>query len=161
VGVVKLAERHGSRELRASSYPAMTAELLECSPREVGLEPDVSTQAVPSARRQERSRRLRHQARLERYERSRIDGQWLDRDDIVRISDTIVSQDFKGRAAIPCIGTDRADLILPGCAILRAIMDNWPCGTLRVADRGLREGMLIALVRESQSPARSSVRAAN
>jgi exopolyphosphatase/guanosine-5'-triphosphate,3'-diphosphate pyrophosphatase len=97
---------------------------------------------------------------LKRYERSRIDGQWLNRDDIVKISDAIVSQDFKGRAAIPCIGTDRADLILPGCAILRAIMDNWPCGTLRVADRGLREGMLIALVRESQSPARSYARAA-
>jgi exopolyphosphatase/guanosine-5'-triphosphate,3'-diphosphate pyrophosphatase len=93
---------------------------------------------------------------LKRYERSRIDGQWLNRDDIVRISDTIVSQDFKGRAAIPCIGADRADLILPGCAILRAIMDNWPCRTLRVADRGLREGMLIALVRESQSPGRSA-----
>jgi len=66
-------------------------------------------------------------------------------------SQTIVGQDFSGRATIPCIGTDRADLILPGCAILGAIMDNWPCATLRVADRGLREGMLIALLRESES----------
>jgi exopolyphosphatase/guanosine-5'-triphosphate,3'-diphosphate pyrophosphatase len=46
---------------------------------------------------------------------------------------------------------DRADLILPGCAILSAIMENWPCATLRVADRGLREGMLIALLRESEA----------
>jgi exopolyphosphatase/guanosine-5'-triphosphate,3'-diphosphate pyrophosphatase len=74
----------------------------------------------------------------------------LRRDDIVRISSSIVSRDFDGRAAIPCIGTDRADLILPGCAILDAIMDNWPCATLRVADRGLREGILIALLRESE-----------
>jgi exopolyphosphatase/pppGpp-phosphohydrolase len=37
-------------------------------------------------------------------------------------------------------------------------MDNWPCDTLRVADRGLREGMLIALVRESESPARTSAK---
>ena len=87
---------------------------------------------------------------LKRYERSRIDGQWLRRDDIVKISDSIVTRDFSGRAAIACIGTDRADLILPGCAILDAIMDNWPCATLRVADRGLREGILIALLRESE-----------
>ena len=46
---------------------------------------------------------------LRRYERSRIDGQWLKRDDVLRISDTIVNQDFPGRATIPCIGTDRAD----------------------------------------------------
>ena len=164
VGVVKLAERHGGRELRASSYPAMNAELLEMfSAMKSELEPDIF-----DAKRFHllgTSGTLTTLAGiklgLKRYERSRIDGQWLNRDDIVKISDTIVSQDFKGRAAIPCIGTDRADLILPGCAILRAIMDNWPCGTLRVADRGLREGMLIALVRESQSPARSSIRAAN
>ena len=60
--------------------------------------------------------------------------------------------DFGDRAAIPCIGNDRADLILPGCAILSAIMENWQCGTLRVADRGLREGILIALLRESEAP---------
>jgi exopolyphosphatase/guanosine-5'-triphosphate,3'-diphosphate pyrophosphatase len=43
-------------------------------------------------------------------------------------------------------------LILPGCAILDTIMENWPCATLRVADRGLREGMLIALLRDSEAP---------
>jgi len=163
IGVVKLAERHGGRELRASSYPAMNAELLEMfAAMKSELEPEIF-----DAKRFHllgTSGTLTTLAGiklgLKRYERSRIDGQWLNRDDIVKISDTIVSQDFKGRAAIPCIGTDRADLILPGCAILRAIMDNWPCGTLRVADRGLREGMLIALVRESQSPARSYARAA-
>jgi exopolyphosphatase/guanosine-5'-triphosphate,3'-diphosphate pyrophosphatase len=93
---------------------------------------------------------------LRRYERSRIDGQWLKRDDVLRISDTIVNQDFPGRATIPCIGTDRADLILPGCAILNTIMENWPCATLRVADRGLREGLLISLLRESEAPSKLS-----
>ena len=163
VGVVKLAERHGGRELLAASYPAMNAELVEMfSAMKAELEPGIF-----DAKRFHllgTSGTLTTLAGiklgLKRYERSRIDGQWLKRDDILRISDTIVSQDFKGRAAIPCIGTDRADLILPGCAILRAIMDNWPCGTLRVADRGLREGMLIALVRESETPARSSARMA-
>jgi exopolyphosphatase/guanosine-5'-triphosphate,3'-diphosphate pyrophosphatase len=159
IGVVKLAERHGGRELRAASYPAMNAELTDIfAAMKAELEPEMF-----DARRYHllgTSGTLTTLAGiklgLKRYERSKIDGQWLDRDDILKISDTIVSQDFKGRAAIPCIGTDRADLILPGCAILRAIMDNWPCGTLRVADRGLREGMLIALVRESQAPARSA-----
>ena len=82
--------------------------------------------------------------------------EWLKRDDVLRISDTIVNQDFPGRATIPCIGTDRADLILPGCAILNTIMENWPCATLRVADRGLREGLLISLLRESEAPSKLS-----
>jgi exopolyphosphatase / guanosine-5'-triphosphate,3'-diphosphate pyrophosphatase len=157
VGVVKLAERHGGRELRAATYAAMNAELAEMfAAMRMELEPGLfdpkrfhllGTSGTLTTL-------AGIKLGLKRYERSRIDGQWLDRDDILRISDAIVCEDFKGRAAMPCIGTDRADLILPGCAILRAIMDNWPCGTLRVADRGLREGMLIALVRESESPVR-------
>src|SRR5258706_6207733 len=67
---------------------------------------------------------------LKRYERSRIDGQWLARDEILKISDNIVTQDFQGRAAIPSVGTDRADPILPRCPVLCAIIDNSPCRTL-------------------------------
>jgi exopolyphosphatase/guanosine-5'-triphosphate,3'-diphosphate pyrophosphatase len=155
VGVVKLAERHGGRELRASSYAAMRAELAAIFSRmKAELEPNLF-----DAKRYHllgTSGTLTTLAGiklgLKRYERSRIDGQWLARDEILKITDNIVTQDFQGRAAIPCVGTDRADLILPGCAILGAIMENWPCGTLRVADRGLREGMLIALLRESERP---------
>jgi exopolyphosphatase/guanosine-5'-triphosphate,3'-diphosphate pyrophosphatase len=155
VGVVKLAERYGGRELTASCYPAMCAELADMfASMKKELGPDIFDA--------ERYHLLGTSGTLttlagiklglKRYERSRIDGQWLRRDDILKISDTIVTRDFSDRAAIPCIGLDRADLILPGCAILSAIMDNWPCATLRVADRGLREGMLIALLRESESP---------
>lgn len=155
VGVVKLAERHGGRELRASSYGKMRSELADMfSGMRTELSPDLF-----DAKRYHllgTSGTLTTLAGiklgLKRYERSRIDGQWLQRDEILKISDDIVSRDFEGRAAIPCVGTDRADLILPGCAILGAIMDNWPCGTLRVADRGLREGILIALLRESERP---------
>lgn len=155
VGVVKLAERHGGFELRASSYAAMRAELATIFSRmKTELEPDLF-----DAKRYHllgTSGTLTTLAGiklgLKRYERSRIDGQWLARDEILKISDDIVTRDFQGRAAIPCVGTDRADLILPGCAILGAIMENWPCGILRVADRGLREGMLIALLRESERP---------
>jgi exopolyphosphatase/guanosine-5'-triphosphate,3'-diphosphate pyrophosphatase len=54
---------------------------------------------------------------------------------------------YEDRAANPCIGADRADLVLAGCAILEAIRRAFPCQRLRVADRGLREGILIDLMR--------------
>lgn len=154
VGVVKLAERHGGRELCASSYGKMRAEL---GPIFAAMKAELEPALFDPARYHllGTSGTLTTLAGiklgLKRYERSRIDGQWLKRDEILRISDFIVTKDFTGRAAIPCIGTDRADLILPGCAILSEIMEHWPCGTLRVADRGLREGMLIALLRESET----------
>jgi exopolyphosphatase / guanosine-5'-triphosphate,3'-diphosphate pyrophosphatase len=50
------------------------------------------------------------------------------------------------RAAIPCIGRERADLVVAGCAILAAICRLWPVGRLRVADRGVREGILFSLL---------------
>jgi len=155
VGVVKLAERHGGRELKAASFQAMRAELDAVF---AAMKIDLGTDVFNSERYHllGTSGTLTTLAGiklgLKRYERSRIDGQWLKRDDILRITENIVTRDFGDRAAIPCIGADRADLILPGCAILSAIMENWPCGTLRVADRGLREGILIALLRESEAP---------
>ena len=54
--------------------------------------------------------------------------------------------DLAGRAANPCIGRERADLVLSGCAILDAICATWPVGRLRVADRGVREGILFDLM---------------
>jgi len=163
IGVVKLAERHGGRELAAVSYAAMRAELREMfAAMKAELGPDMfdagryhllGTSGTLTTL-------AGIKLGLKRYERSRIDGQWLKRDEILKITESIVTQDFSGRAAIPCIGADRADLILPGCAILSAIMENWPCGTLRVADRGLREGILIALLRESERAPRKSAAAA-
>ena len=153
VGVVKLAERYGGRELAARSYGSMRAELDRLF---AAVKPRLGADLFHPERYHllGTSGTLTTLAGiklgLRRYERSRIDGQWLTRDEIAKITQTISSRDFAGRAEIPCVGTDRADLILPGCAILDAIMENWPCGTLRVADRGLREGLLIALLRDSQ-----------
>ena len=159
VGVVKLAERHGGHQLTAKSYTSMRAELAD-------IFRAMKAELGPEVFDAERYHLLGTSGTLttlagiklglKRYERSRIDGQWLRRDDILNITETIVTRDFSGRAAIPCIGADRADLILPGCAILSAIMENWPCATLRVADRGLREGILIALLRESEAPPKLS-----
>jgi exopolyphosphatase/guanosine-5'-triphosphate,3'-diphosphate pyrophosphatase len=83
---------------------------------------------------------------LARYDRRRIDGQWLDRAEVEDLTARLAGADFEARAAIPGIGEDRADLILPGLAILSAIMEQWPCARLRVADRGLREGILAELM---------------
>jgi exopolyphosphatase/guanosine-5'-triphosphate,3'-diphosphate pyrophosphatase len=160
VGVVKLAERHGGHELPAASYGAMRAELKDVfatMKTELGSETFDEKRYHLLGTSGTLTTLAGIKLGLKRYERNRIDGQWLRRDDILRISDSVVTQDFSGRAAMPCIGTDRADLILPGCAILAAIMENWPCSTLRVADRGLREGMLIALLRESEASRVTSV----
>jgi exopolyphosphatase/guanosine-5'-triphosphate,3'-diphosphate pyrophosphatase len=54
---------------------------------------------------------------------------------------------YDERVALPCIGVERADLVVAGCAILDAICETWPVGRLRVADRGLREGILFNLMR--------------
>ena len=83
---------------------------------------------------------------LPRYERSLVDGSYLGFGDVARISGDLARRDCRGRATLPCIGSERADLVLSGCAILSAICELWPVGTLRVADRGVREGILMSLM---------------
>jgi exopolyphosphatase/guanosine-5'-triphosphate,3'-diphosphate pyrophosphatase len=83
---------------------------------------------------------------LPRYDRSVVDGSYLDFDDIRRVSRTLAAMDYDVRARNPCIGPERADLVVAGCAILEAICDLWPCGRVRVADRGVREGILNGLL---------------
>ena len=67
---------------------------------------------------------------------------WLSNEDVDLMLDRLLSWDFEARAANPCIGADRADLVLAGCAILQSIRKRWPSQRMRVADRGLREGLL-------------------
>lgn len=83
---------------------------------------------------------------LPRYDRSRVDGLQLSFDAIDAVSARLVALDQKGRAAIPTIGPERADLVVAGCAILDAIRRLWPVGSLWVADRGIREGMLMDMI---------------
>lgn len=83
---------------------------------------------------------------LERYDRKRVDGLWLERADVDAMTERLLGWDFAARVANPCIGADRADLVLAGCAILEAIRQVWPSERLRVADRGLREGILTELM---------------
>ena len=85
---------------------------------------------------------------LARYDRSRVDGLDIGFDRIAEISRRLADQDHLDRAATPCIGEDRADLVLAGCAVLGAICHRWPVGKLRVADRGIREGVLMRMMAE-------------
>jgi exopolyphosphatase/guanosine-5'-triphosphate,3'-diphosphate pyrophosphatase len=85
---------------------------------------------------------------LARYDRRRVDGMWMRDGDISTVVDRLLYSDFEQRAANPCIGKDRADLVLAGCAILEAIRRAFPSDRLRIADRGLREGILMNMMRE-------------
>ena len=83
---------------------------------------------------------------LERYERSKVDGLWMNADQLTDTMRVLLAMPYERRVANPCIGKDRADLVIPGCAIFEAIRREWPTERVRVADRGLREGMLISLM---------------
>ena len=70
--------------------------------------------------------------------------------DLKKITRTLSKMSFKERSDQACIGRDRADLMVPGCAILEAICCKFPIGRLRVADRGVREGILFKLIQKLQ-----------
>lgn len=84
--------------------------------------------------------------KLERYQRSRVDGLWMRRSDLNPIARELLAMSAEARAVHPCIGPSRGDLVLPGCAILEAICNRWPIDRVRVADRGLREGVLLDMI---------------
>lgn len=88
---------------------------------------------------------------LDRYDRNQVDGLELAFSDIARITRTLAAMSPEQRAAYPCIGPERADLVVAGCAILEAVCRLWPLGRLRVADRGVREGILLGMMREDEA----------
>ena len=85
---------------------------------------------------------------LARYDRSRVDGCWLGSGDIGNVTERLLDFTYEQRAANPCIGRERADLVLAGCAILEEIRLAFPAERIRVADRGLREGILTQLMKQ-------------
>lgn len=84
--------------------------------------------------------------KLQSYDRRAVDGLHLPTTAMREISQELASRTIKGRAEFPTIGQERADLVVAGCAILEAIFDIWPGERLGVADRGIREGILRALM---------------
>jgi exopolyphosphatase / guanosine-5'-triphosphate,3'-diphosphate pyrophosphatase len=148
VGVVTLAERYGGKTVSHEIYQAMIEEVAVLVDRfavehgsdlrafhMLGTSGTVTTIAGVFLR-------------LARYDRRRVDGCWLSDDEISRVVEELMEMSFEQRVANPCIGAERADLVLAGCAILDAIRRAFPCPRLRVADRGLREGMLVEMMRE-------------
>jgi exopolyphosphatase/guanosine-5'-triphosphate,3'-diphosphate pyrophosphatase len=85
---------------------------------------------------------------LPRYDRRQVDGIWMDDADVTRTVQRLLAMSYEERVNNACIGAERGDLVLAGCAILDAIRNAFPCPRLRVADRGLREGMLVQMMRE-------------
>src|SRR4249919_4393458 len=83
---------------------------------------------------------------LPSYDRRAVDGLHVPIGAMQKISGMIANMDYEERSALPCIGNERADLVVAGCAILEAIMEIWPARNLGVADRGIREGILRSLM---------------
>ena len=155
VGVVSIAEKFGGVEVTRDSFEAMVAyvagHLRQFRGREklkqmiaehpvhmIGTSGTVTTLAGLHLG-------------LERYERQKVDGLWMSRADVDATMKALLGMTFDRRVAHPCIGRDRADLVLPGCAIFEAIRREWPTERVRVADRGLREGILISLMDEDRA----------
>jgi exopolyphosphatase/guanosine-5'-triphosphate,3'-diphosphate pyrophosphatase len=87
---------------------------------------------------------------LPSYDRSAVDGLLMPASAMRAVSARIASLDMAGRSAVPCIGHERADLVVAGCAILEEILDIWPAEQLGIADRGIREGILRGLMGNGQ-----------
>lgn len=83
---------------------------------------------------------------LPRYDRSRVDGLTMEAERASAIGRRLACMTPAERARHPCIGTERADLVALGCAVFEAICRRWPVKTLRAADRGIREGLLIEMI---------------
>ncbi len=150
IGVVTLTEKYGSNTIGKAIFENMVSEveahiafiqqknaaLSECCKKPfqlLGTSGTVTTLAGI------------HLA-LPRYSRDEVDGTLLSYQSVRQISEMLYDMDYDERAALPCIGPDRADLVVSGCAILEAICRFWPAEDLRVADRGVREGILHTLM---------------
>lgn len=90
---------------------------------------------------------------LDQYDRRAVDGLIVPAQSMRHISSRLSGMAIEERRELACIGRERADLVVAGCAILEAILDLWPADRLGVADRGIREGILRSLI-ASHGPAR-------
>ncbi|HYE51697.1 MAG TPA: Ppx/GppA phosphatase family protein [Azospirillaceae bacterium] len=150
LGVVNLTERHGGDRVPPEEYRAMVDEV------SAGLKDFDERNGIARSVRNGRVQMLGTSGTvttlagiklgLDRYDRSRVDGTWLGLEDARAISGELRDLDFAGRAANPCVGRDRADLVIAGCAVLEGIWERWPVARLRIADRGVREGILAELL---------------
>ncbi|MHB2169622.1 Ppx/GppA phosphatase family protein [Alsobacter sp. R-9] len=160
VGVVTLAERHGGVEVTRASFEGMVREveglLAEFVERLDGVQACGRFHLLGTSGTVTTIAGVH--LGLPRYDRRRVDGLWMEDEDVGEVLERLLDMSFRQRAANPCIGPERADLVLAGCAILEAIRRAFPSDRLRIADRGLREGILMQLMSEdgTWSPRRGS-----
>jgi exopolyphosphatase/guanosine-5'-triphosphate,3'-diphosphate pyrophosphatase len=150
-GVVSLAETEplhfDSESARLEAYARMKNRVAEHLAR---FSANIASQLQPGVQMLGTSGTITTLASLHlglpSYDRRQVDGCWVPHASMRDISTMLASKSPADRARVPCIGTDRADLVVAGCAILEAILDAWPAERLRVADRGIREGILRTLM---------------
>jgi exopolyphosphatase/guanosine-5'-triphosphate,3'-diphosphate pyrophosphatase len=157
LGVVSLAETFGGDDVTPEVFNAMIAHV------DAELAPFV--ERVADERRCARFHLLGTSGTvttlagvhldLPRYDRRAIDGLWLSRLEIDSAVRKLRAMSYAERAANGCIGAERADLVLAGCAILEAIRGRFPAERVRIADRGLREGILSQMMRADRPPAQA------
>jgi exopolyphosphatase/guanosine-5'-triphosphate,3'-diphosphate pyrophosphatase len=145
-----MTDRYGGRSVDDATYEAMVAEMraavAEFDARH-GIAASVSEGGVQMLGSSGTVTTLAAvHLGLPRYNRAAVDGLMMEFADIARVSHRLARMSYQERVANGCIGADRADLVISGCAILEAICQTWPVGRLRVADRGIREGVLSGLI---------------
>lgn len=148
LGVVTLAERFGGIEVTSTTFEAMighveeqlgdfarrTATETRCGRFHLlGTSGTVTTIAGVHLG-------------LTRYDRRRVDGLWMSGQEVTAAIGRLRAMSYRERVANGCIGPDRADLVLAGCAVFEAIRRLFPAERVRIADRGLREGILMQLM---------------
>ncbi|MTI16707.1 Ppx/GppA family phosphatase [Rhodobacteraceae bacterium RKSG542] len=150
VGVVNLAERHGGKNVSSAVFEDMVQDVareLDAFPMANELAQAMQSGNVHMLGTSGTVTTIAGvHLGLKRYDRRRVDGAWLQDSDVHEMIQKMLAMSYQERVENPCIGEDRADLVLAGCAILEAIRRRWPCERLRVADRGLREGILMEMM---------------
>jgi exopolyphosphatase / guanosine-5'-triphosphate,3'-diphosphate pyrophosphatase len=148
LGVVTIAEHFGGKDVTAESYARMIEEVAQyVAPFAAEHGADLRDMHLLGTSGTVTTLAGVH-LNLLRYDRRRIDGVWMNDVDLTAVIARLLGMSYAQRAANNCISVERADLVLAGCAILDAIRQAFPLPRLRVADRGLREGMLVEMMRE-------------
>src|SRR5665647_1161534 len=148
LGVVTLAEHFGGKDVTPQSYADMVREVAQhVTPFAAEHGADLADMHLLGTSGTVTTLAGVH-LNLARYDRRRIDGVWLNDTEITAVIARLRRMSYQERAGNTCISVERADLVLAGCAILDAIRSAFPLPRLRVADRGLREGMLVEMMRE-------------
>jgi exopolyphosphatase/guanosine-5'-triphosphate,3'-diphosphate pyrophosphatase len=150
LGVVRLSERHAGpgpyehgyegmlqeSHDRLQAFMARQSDMVDMSRVQIiGTSGTVTTLAAV-------------QLGLARYDRNVVDGCTITAENITKVIGNLRQMSRDQLAENPCIGAQRADLVLSGCAVLEAIHTRWPVAQVSVADRGLREGLLLRMIKK-------------